>query len=136
MLVPPEPEVPEPELEDDPGDVVDPTVLLFPDGPVALVPLLSRTTLLLRSQHWLVEVPLELEPVPVPSAFAKLATASSAAPEAAAKITFFMDVPSSFDRHECQRMSMLSPDARSSRPASLLLRASKGSVPESAGSMP
>lgn len=91
--------MPEPELEledeDDPGDVVDPTVLLvFPDGPVALVPLLSRTRLLPTSQHWLVEAPLELEPVPVPCAFAKLATASSAAPEAAAKMTFFMDVPS------------------------------------------
>jgi hypothetical protein len=94
-LVPPEPEVPEPELEDDPDDVVDPTVLLvFPDGPVAVVPLLSRTRLLLTSQHWLAAVPLELEPVPVPCAFAKLATASSAAPEAAAKMTFFMDVPS------------------------------------------
>jgi len=93
--VPLEPEVPGPEPEDDPGDVVDPTVLLlFPEGPVALVPLRSRTTLLLRSQHSLVEVPLELEPVPVPSAFAKLASASDAAPEAAAKITFFMDVPS------------------------------------------
>ena len=65
----PEVAVPEPapELADDPGDVVDPTVLLlFPDGPVALVPLLSRTTLLLRSQHWLAAVPLEPELVPVP----------------------------------------------------------------------
>jgi hypothetical protein len=86
--------VPELELEDDPGDVVDPTVLsVFPDGPVALVPLLSRTRLLPTSQHWLVEAPLE-PPVPVPCAFAKLATASSAAPEATAKMTFFMDVPS------------------------------------------
>ena len=86
--------MPEPELEDDPGDV-DPTVLLvFPDGPVALVPLLSRARLLPASQHWLVETPLELEPVLVPCAFAKLATASSATPEAAAKMTFFMVVPS------------------------------------------
>ena len=47
---------------DDPGEVVDPTVRpLFPDGPVALVPLLSRITLLLRSQHWLAAVPLEPE---------------------------------------------------------------------------
>lgn len=33
-----------------PGDVVDPTVV-FPDGPVAVAPLTSRTTLLLTSQH-------------------------------------------------------------------------------------
>jgi len=73
-----------PEL--DPGDVVDPAVrLLFPDGPVALVPLLSRIALLLTSQHWLVAVPVALEPVPVPCAFAKPPTAKNAAPHAAAR---------------------------------------------------
>jgi hypothetical protein len=84
-----------PEFEDDPDDFVDPTVLLrFPDGPVALVPLLSRTTLLLTSQHWLLAVPLELRPVWVPCAFAKLTIVSNAAPHAAAKYTFFMAVSS------------------------------------------
>lgn len=60
------------ELE--PGDVgdVDPTVpFVSPDGPVALVPLRSRTTLLLTSQHWFCDTPLELEPALVPCALAK-----------------------------------------------------------------
>ncbi|CCE12157.1 putative glutamine synthetase (fragment) [Bradyrhizobium sp. STM 3843] len=39
-------------LELEPGDVVEPTVV-FPDGPVAVVPLTSRTTLLATSQHCL-----------------------------------------------------------------------------------
>ena len=70
----------------DSPDAVDPTVLLVsPDGPVALVPLRSRTTLLLTSQHLLVDVPLALEPVPVPCAFATLPSAKKAAPHAAAR---------------------------------------------------
>ena len=65
-------------------DAVDPTVLLVsPDGPVASVPLRSRTTLLLTSQHLLVDVPLELDPVPC--AFATLPSARNAAPHAAAR---------------------------------------------------
>jgi hypothetical protein len=42
----------------EPGDVVEPTVV-FPDGPVAVVPLLSRTTLLPTSQHCLRSWPLD-----------------------------------------------------------------------------
>jgi hypothetical protein len=62
-----------PELELD--DVVEPTVV-FPDGPVAVAPLTSRTTLFATSQHcfsWPVEPPVE-----VPCALANAPTANNA----------------------------------------------------------
>ncbi len=107
-LVPDVPDVPDmPEL--DPGEVADPTVL-FPDGPVASVPLLSRTTLLLTSQHWFVAFPLE-PPVPVPCAFAKPPTANNATPHAAASQTFFIDIL----LFESRRFTMLNLYRRSFR---------------------
>ena len=67
-------------------DDVEPTVLsVFPDVPLAFVWFLSRTILLLMSQHWLEAVPLDPELVPVPCAFAIPATAISAAPVIAAR---------------------------------------------------
>jgi hypothetical protein len=68
-------------------DDVEPTVLLvFSEGfPLALVWSLSRTMLLLTSQHRLEAVPVDLELVPVPCALAIPATAVSAAPVNAAR---------------------------------------------------
>jgi hypothetical protein len=102
-LVAEEPEV----AELDPGDVVDPTVaFLFPDGPVAVVPLTSRTTLFATSQHWLAALPLEPS-FPVPCAFAEPSIANNARPQAAARQTFFIGIPPFFKggriADDCQR---------------------------------
>jgi len=64
-------------------DAPSPVLLLFED--VSLVELvsvrfLSRTMLVLTSQHRLEDVPLGPEPVPVPCAFAVSAAAMRAAP--------------------------------------------------------
>src|SRR5674476_1598801 len=74
-------------LFDAESDDVEPTVLLVfaDDVPLASVWFLSRSILLLTSQHWLETVPLDPELVPVPCAFAIPATAMSAAPVIAAR---------------------------------------------------
>jgi hypothetical protein len=82
-------------FDDVESDDVEPTVLLvFPDDvPLAFVWFLSRTILLLTSQHWLEAVPLDPELVPVPCAFAIPATAMSAAPVIAARQILFIVFP-------------------------------------------
>jgi hypothetical protein len=83
-------------------DDVEPTVLsVFPDVPLAFVWFLSRTILLLMSQHWLEAVPLDPELAPVPCALAIPATAMSIAPVIAARQILFM-VFSLLDREECR----------------------------------
>src|SRR5450759_4770792 len=93
-------------------DDLEPSVLLvFEDVPlelVAFVWFLSRTILLLTSQHWLEAVPLAPELVPVPCAFAIPATAMSAAPVIAARQILFMVLPLSLtgknaDKSQCGR---------------------------------
>src|ERR1019366_3212320 len=97
-------------FDDVESDDVEPTVLLvFPDDvPLAFVWFLSRTILLLTSQHWLEAVPLDPELVPVPCAFAIPATAMSAAPVIAARQILFMVFPLSLtgknaDKSQCGR---------------------------------
>ena len=83
-------------------DDVEPTVLsVFPDVPFAFVWFLSRTILVLTSQHWLEAVPLDPELVPVPCAFAIPTTAMSAAPVIPARQILFMVFPL-VDRQECR----------------------------------
>src|SRR5450759_4400301 len=94
-------------------DDLEPSVLLvFEDVPlelVAFVWFLSRTILLLSSQHRLEAVPLDPELVPVPCAFAIPATAMSAAPVIAARQILLIGVfPLSLigknaDRSQCGR---------------------------------
>ena len=82
-------------------------LLVFPDdAPPAFVWFLSRTILLLTSQHWLEAVPLESELVPC--AFANPTTAMNAAPEITARQILFMVFPLSLtgknaDRSQCGR---------------------------------
>jgi hypothetical protein len=97
-------------VDDVESDDVEPTVLLvFPDDvPLAFVWFLSRTILLLTSQHWLEAVPLDPELVPVPCAFAIPATAMSAAPVIAARQILFIEFPLSLtgknaDKSQCGR---------------------------------
>jgi hypothetical protein len=90
-------------------DDVEPIVLsVFSDVPLAFVWLLSRTILLLTSQHWLEAVPLDPELVPVPCAFAIPATAMSAAPVIAASQILFMMFPRSLTGKNAGQMSIRS----------------------------
>jgi hypothetical protein len=97
-------------FDDVESDDVEPTVLLvFPDDvPLAFVWFLSRTILLLTSQHWLEAVPLDPELVPVPCAFAIPATAMSAAPVIAASQILFMMFPRSLTGKNAGQMSIRS----------------------------
>jgi hypothetical protein len=76
-------------------EVVEPTVLpLFPDDvPLAFVWFLSRTILLLTSQHRLEAAALEPELVPVPCAFATPTTAMNAVPVITARKILLMLIP-------------------------------------------
>ena len=96
-------------------DDLEPSVLLvFEDVPlelVAFVWFLSRTILLLSSQHRLEAVPLDPELVPVPCAFAIPAAAMSAAPVIAARQILFMVFPLSLtgenaDKSQCGRSNL------------------------------
>ena len=93
---------PEPEPADPVVPVVlEPALLLLSAvaDPVLLAWFLSRTMLLLTSQHWLDAAPLEPGfDVPAPCACAKPTTARSAVAEAAAMQIFFMAVSFLFDR--------------------------------------
>ena len=99
-------------FDDVESDDLEPSVLLvFEDVPlelVAFVWFLSRTILLLSSQHRLEAVPLDPELVPVPCAFAIPAAAMSAAPVIAARQILFMVFPLSLigknaDKSQCGR---------------------------------
>jgi len=97
-------------FDDAESDDAEPTVLLVfaDDVPLASVWFLSRSILLLTSQHWLETVPLDPELVPVPCAFAIPAAAMSAAPVIAARQILFMVFPLSLtgknaDRSQCGR---------------------------------
>ena len=110
----PEPEadpVPLPELPEAMPEVEEP-VVVPDDDPLAWF--LSRAMLLLTSQHWF-EADVELDPVPVPCALARVARPKSAVPKAAARYNFFMDVSSFVHRPIAGAHQMRNFELRSSR---------------------